>query len=122
MSGLEKAGSIAALVAAVAAVLSFLVAWYFGWRAKNAVKYERLREARDLVERMFNTGNNKYWPDCNEAAARLRALIVAAGLTLPETLRLAETEWNSPSYIEEGLQEHVGMARDELERAVRLLS
>ncbi|MGD0272512.1 MAG: hypothetical protein ABSB96_02105 [Gaiellaceae bacterium] len=123
MSGLEKVGSIAAVVAAVAAVLSFAIAWHFGRRAKNAVKYERLREARDLVETIFHTGNNTRWPDCNEAASRLRALVAVAGLTLPHTRRLSETKWDMDSYrSEDGLQVQVGKARDELERAARSLS
>jgi hypothetical protein len=74
VSNWEKIGSIAAVVAAVAAAGAFAVAWIYGRRASHdstkAVKYERLREARDLVSIIRTTGDNIRFADLQR---RLRA-------------------------------------------------
>ncbi|TMJ93296.1 MAG: hypothetical protein E6G67_12805 [Actinobacteria bacterium] len=127
MNGWERVGTVAAIVAALAGIGAFVVSWVYGRRADRgstkALRYERLREARELVGAIRATGDGARWLECNEAAAHLRAVLVAVGDDeFPSTRKLANTEWNLDSYSSENFPGQVKAARAELEAAFRRLS
>jgi hypothetical protein len=121
VNGWEKVGTIAAIVAALAGVATFILSRRALTHSKKTVLYERLRDARELVGSMLLSGNNIRWDQCNEAGAQLRGVLAAIELPLPETAKLASVEWNLDAYNEKGFQEYVSRAQRELQEATGTL-
>ena len=117
-----EVGTVSAVVAAVAGIGAIGVSWYYGQRAtegaEQALRYERIREARELVGRIEITAGNTRWHETSEAGARLRAVLMTLPGEFTACQKLAETEWNLDSYTSEDLHGTVGRARAELEAAV----
>jgi hypothetical protein len=84
-----------------------------GRDSTKAVKYERLREARELVSIIRRTGDNIGFPECNDACANLRAIVAVIGGEFPHTRRLTEIEWDLDAYGAEQFPTLVRAARDE---------
>ena len=126
MDGWTETGTIAAVAAAVAAVVAIGLSWYYGHRAVadsgRALRYERLREARDLINTIRVTADNSRFMESNEAAAKLRAVLVTLDGDLVATRKLANTEWGHQSYTDADLQGTVTAARAELEGVVASLA
>jgi hypothetical protein len=117
-----EVGTVSAAIAAAAGLGAMAVSWHYGRKAlaesDRALRYERLREARDLVGRIGIAADNTLWNQANEAGAQLRAVLTTLVGDFAACLKLAETEWDLSAYREQNLQPTVIAARAELEQAV----
>ncbi|HUK96232.1 MAG TPA: hypothetical protein VLV46_01135 [Gaiellaceae bacterium] len=125
-NGWVVAGTVAAVAAAVAGVGAILVAWFYGHGtssdARKAVQYERLRDARDLINEMRRTGDNARFVDTNVAGRKLQSVVHALDGRFPATERLAAIEWGQAAWESEGLAAKSDAALDELDEAGRKLA
>lgn len=123
MTTLEKAGAIAAVVAAVAAIVGVGLSWFYGSRsradAKATLRYERLAEVRRLVGEIRRHADNGHWSQVSAFQGQLRSALKNVQLGLPVTSRLAEVEWGLVTYESEGLQSQSEAARAEIDDAAR---
>jgi len=98
MTWWEEVGTVAAVVAAVAGILSWRVGVRASRSSTDALHFERLAEARRLVGEIRLMGDNTYWDRCSEAQAQLRSARAASSdaadnISPTQTRRLAGAIW-----------------------------
>jgi hypothetical protein len=121
-----KIGTIAAVVAAVGGIAAVIVSWLYGRRtdgdARRAVRYERLREARELVSRIQYMGDATRYGECNDLCSQLEPMLALLDASFPQAERLAaKTTWDLESWNLEHFSDLARDAKEELDAAIRQL-
>jgi hypothetical protein len=108
-------GTIAGVVAALGAIGAVIATIVYGRKtdadARRAVRYERLREVRDMLTRAGIAAGNTRFGDANDLCGRVADLLPQLQGDYPNVLALVETEW-------EGLETY-GDFHDRLTAALR---
>src|SRR4051794_12979117 len=97
-----EVGTVSAAIAAASGLGAIAVSWHYGRKAlaesDHALRYERLREARDLVGKLGVAADNTFFNQANEAGAQLRVVLTTLVGEFSACRKLAETEWDLSSY------------------------
>ena len=119
-------GTVAGVVAAVGAVAAVIATIVYGRMtdsdARTAIRYERLREARELLSRIRSAGDNTGWSECNDLCARLGALLPQLGGSLPAAERLVRVRWDLDAYTKHAFRPTVDQAIGEVDAMIAALA
>jgi hypothetical protein len=118
-------GAIAGIAAAVAGTAAVVATVVYGRKtdadARTAIRYERLREVRDMLTRARLVGGNMGWGECNDLCRSVAGIVPQLPGKYPNVLAFVGIEWNSATYTDDNFNERSIAALREIDDAIRRL-